>query len=119
MGHRQGQCVRCHKLEGVGGDAGPDLSKVALKNPREHLLESLIDPNLKIAPGFGTVTLELNSGRVLGGTIKTEDAQSITLVTPEGRTVIVPTKEIEDRTPPMPAMDNPYPPANSTTSSSS
>ena len=79
-----------------------------MKNPREHLLESLIDPSAKIAMGFGTVTLVLDSGRVLGGTIKSEDAQAVTLITPEGRTVIIPTKEIEDRTPPksaMPAMD--------------
>ncbi len=110
IGHAQGQCIRCHKIRGEGGTAGPDLTDVVKRNRevtgglREHLLQSLIDPNAKITPGFGSITLVLNSGRIVAGTLKTEDAQQVTIETPDGKTVSVPLKEIDERTPPKSAM---------------
>ncbi len=110
IGHAQGQCIRCHKIKGEGGIAGPDLTDVVKRNRevagglREHLLQSLIDPNAKITPGFGSITLVLNSGRIVAGTLKTEDAQQVTVETPDGKSVSVPLKEIDERTPPKSAM---------------
>ncbi len=110
IGHAQGQCIRCHKIRGEGGTAGPDLTDVVKRNRdvagglREHLLQSLIDPNARITPGFGSITLVLNSGRIVAGTLKTEDAQQITVETPDGKSVSVPLKEIDERTPPKSAM---------------
>lgn len=110
IGHAQGQCVRCHKVRGEGGTAGPDLTEVVKRNRettgdiREHLLQSLIDPNAKITPGFGSITLVLNSGRLVAGMLKAEDAQQVTVETPDGKTVSVPLKEIDERTPPKSAM---------------
>lgn len=110
IGHAQGQCIRCHKIRGEGGTAGPDLTDVVKRNRdvagglREHLLQSLIDPNAKIVPGFGSITLVLNSGRIVAGTLKAEDAQQVTVETPDGKSVSVPLKEIDERTPPKSAM---------------
>ncbi len=109
-GHAQGQCIRCHKIRGEGGTAGPDLTEVVKRNretpegSREHLLQSLIDPNAKITPGFGSITLVLDSGRVIAGTLKVETAQHVSIETPDGRVVGVPINEIEERTPPKSAM---------------
>jgi quinoprotein glucose dehydrogenase len=105
--HRHAQCIRCHKVQGTGGEAGPDLTKVAEKNDRTHLLQSLLDPNAKIAPGFGSVVLALADGTLLAGVLKEETKERLTVVTPDGKTVTVKAAEIEDRTPPkspMPAM---------------
>jgi quinoprotein glucose dehydrogenase len=110
IGHAQGQCVRCHKIRGEGGTAGPDLTDVVKRNRetaadiREHLLQSLIDPNAKITPGFGSITLVLNSGRLVAGTLKTEDAQQVTVETADGKSASVPLTEIDERTPPKSAM---------------
>ena len=110
VGHAQGQCIRCHKIRGEGGTAGPDLTEVVHRNRevvggiREHLLQSLIDPNAKIAVGYGSITLVLDSGRIVAGTLKSEDANQVTLETPEGKSISVPLKEIDERTPPKSAM---------------
>ncbi|QNN20905.1 c-type cytochrome [Planctomycetales bacterium ZRK34] len=45
-------CVRCHKVANEGGDVGPDLSDIAKRTDRAYILESLIDPNAKIAESY-------------------------------------------------------------------
>ena len=110
IGHAQGQCVRCHKIRGEGGTAGPDLTDVVKRNRetagdiREHLLQSLIDPNAKITPGFGSITLVLDSGRLVAGILKAEDSQQVTVEAADGKTVTIPVKEIDERTSPKSAM---------------
>ena len=42
------QCLNCHKVQGKGGDLGPDLSQVGKKYKPAELLESLLKPSLKI-----------------------------------------------------------------------
>ena len=111
FGHTAAQCVRCHKIAGVGGDAGPELTDVVKRNPektREHILESLVLPSAKLAVGYASVTLDLADGRVIGGIITTEDKKTVTVKTPEGKLLVVPVGDIDKRTvqpSSMPAMD--------------
>ncbi|MCE9607280.1 MAG: HEAT repeat domain-containing protein [Planctomycetia bacterium] len=103
-GNATAQCIRCHKIRGEGGTAGPDLTQVATRNTRLELLHSMLDPNAKIALGFATVTLVRGDGTLVAGVVKHEDAKSVTIETPTGEKVTVPTAEIEDRTSPTSAM---------------
>jgi putative heme-binding domain-containing protein len=111
VGHAAAQCVRCHRVHGHGGDAGPDLTEVVKRHPertREFVLESMILPSAQVAPGYGSVTLTLTSGKVIAGTMTAESADDVTLRTPDGNTVRVAAKDIEERTLPtsaMPPMD--------------
>lgn len=102
VNHATAQCVRCHRVAGdavasAGGVAGPDLSRVAERHPRESLLESLLYPDAKIAAGFGAVSLRLESGEVLSGILQAEDAARITLRLADGATRDVPLDAIERR----------------------
>jgi len=106
-GHRQAQCVRCHRVRGAGGDAGPDLSTVAAKHDRRHLLESLVAPGAKIATGFGSVVLTLDDGTSVAGVVREETADRLTLLAPDGTTVVVDPRRVEERSEarsPMPEM---------------
>jgi quinoprotein glucose dehydrogenase len=91
-------CVRCHKISDVGGEVGPDLTKIAADKTREYLLESLIDPNKTIAKGFETAVLTLDDGRSVSGIVKSQDAKELTLVTAEAQTLTIPIAEILERT---------------------
>jgi quinoprotein glucose dehydrogenase len=107
-GHRQAQCSRCHKVGTAGGDAGPNLSRISATAERQHLLASLILPNLQISPGYGSVTLLLADGQAASGQIKAEKDGLIELLTPQGSTLQIKTAEVEERSQPtsaMPAMD--------------
>lgn len=50
------QCVRCHMVGSSGAEVGPKLTTIAKTLKREQLLEALVDPNARVAPGFGTVS---------------------------------------------------------------
>jgi mono/diheme cytochrome c family protein len=49
----QSECLRCHKIEGKGGIAGPPLDGVANRLDENQLLASLLYPNENVAEGFG------------------------------------------------------------------
>jgi quinoprotein glucose dehydrogenase len=90
-------CVRCHKVEGQGGDVGPDLTGIAGKQKRDYLLESIVDPNKQIAKGYETIVLTLSNGKSVAGILKKEDAKEVQLMTPDGALVVVPVRKIEQR----------------------
>src|SRR5262249_42159270 len=79
----EASCVRCHKINGEGGDVGPDLSHIGAQKDREYLLESLIFPNAKIAEGFETVIVTLKSGMTYAGIIKRDADGTLELNTPD------------------------------------
>jgi len=98
-------CQRCHKINGEGGDVGPDLSHVGGKNPREYILESILLPNKKIAPGFESVLVKLKDGKAYAGIVKSENDTTLEINSPEDGLVKIEKANIESRTPglsPMP-----------------
>lgn len=50
------QCVRCHMVGTRGANVGPNLTTIAKTLSREQLLEALVDPGARVAPGFGPVS---------------------------------------------------------------
>ncbi|MCE7865096.1 MAG: heme-binding protein [Bacteroidetes bacterium CHB5] len=70
--HPNAQCIRCHSIDDYGGSAGPRINGVASRLTRKQLLEALIKPSARIAPGYGVVTLELNSGKKVIGILQQE-----------------------------------------------
>jgi quinoprotein glucose dehydrogenase len=90
-------CLRCHKIQGVGGEVGPDLTGIGAKQKRDYLLESIVAPNKQIAKGFETLVLTLKNGKSRTGVLKSEDAREVRLMTPEGQLLIVPKDEIDER----------------------
>lgn len=73
------QCIRCHAYDDMGGNAGPRLNGIANKLSREDLLIALVDPSQRLSPGFGFVTLELNNGETITGTVMANSDQSVTV----------------------------------------
>ena len=60
-------CLRCHKLEGQGGDVGPELNGIGGKQKRDYLLESIILPEKNIAKGFESLIIVLSNGKTVTG----------------------------------------------------
>jgi putative heme-binding domain-containing protein len=74
------ECTRCHSVYGRGSDVGPNLSHIASTLSREQLLEALLAPNARIAPGYGTVGVTLKNGERVDGTLREETDTHVVLM---------------------------------------
>jgi putative heme-binding domain-containing protein len=75
--HPAAQCTRCHALGDSKADVGPNLAGVASRLTRAQLLESLIAPSARIAPGYGQVSVTLKNGQKLEGLLREESETTI------------------------------------------
>ena len=99
------ECTRCHTIRGRGSDVGPDLSRIGSTLTRPQLVESLLAPNARIAPGFGVVSVTLKNGDKADGTLRSETDTEVVLLTgtPPVERKIAKT-DIASRTDPVSAM---------------
>jgi len=80
--HAAAACLRCHKVHGSGGEAGPDLSGVGAAKDRAYILESIILPSAQFAEGFRMLVATLKNGDIQAGFVQREDAIEVVLGSP-------------------------------------
>ena len=73
------QCTRCHKVGANGSKVGPELTHIAYQHSATYLLEALVDPSAKIAPGYGTYTITMKNGENITGIFFGETETTLTL----------------------------------------
>jgi cytochrome c oxidase cbb3-type subunit 3 len=73
-------CSRCHKVNGRGGQLGPDLSRIGSGRPRAGLHSKLRGTSDMIRPGYEPVTLVTRDGERIRGVRKNEDEFSIQIM---------------------------------------
>lgn len=103
----QGTCLKCHIIGSQGGNAGPDLSDIALRQTPEEILASVMDPNTVIVPGYGICTVTLQDGSHLSGSPLEEDSQQLILKSGATDPQTISKSSIQSMTPvisPMPPM---------------
>ena len=102
------QCTRCHSI-GTAPEpmVGPNLLKVGGTHTREQLLQSLLDPNAVVTPGFGIASVTLADGSSVAGMVREESDSALVLETGTNTTRKIAKREIKSRTSgpsPMPPM---------------
>ncbi len=93
-------CVACHKLNDAGNAIGPDLSKLDPKLTPADILKEILQPSAKINEKFQTVTLTLDSGKIISGLIVNETPQAIRVIEnplAKAEPIEIPVSEIETR----------------------
>ncbi len=91
------QCVRCHALAGAGGKVGPPMDNIANVLSRKEILESLIEPGARLAPGYGSVVLTLKDGQVVAGVLAAENKEEIILRTSDAEPMEIAISRIKKR----------------------
>jgi len=90
------QCIRCQRLGDQGsGDAGPNLTGIGTRASREYILESIIKPSAKIAPGFEIATVTRKNGEAIVGTLLERNDQGVRMKTGESDTITIPAANIK------------------------
>lgn len=90
-------CLRCHQLDGLGGEVGPKLDGIASRLNREQLLESIVMPNKTIAAGFENVLVQVENGTWYSGLIDSENDSTLVLNSPEDGFITIDKADIKDR----------------------
>jgi putative heme-binding domain-containing protein len=93
------QCATCHKVQGQGGQVGPDLSDVGKRLSKRQILESILDPSKDIDPKFAAYLVEVDDGRQLSGLIVAKDDKELTIRDPQGKDTKVPLSKVVSQIP--------------------
>ncbi|HEY1600790.1 MAG TPA: PVC-type heme-binding CxxCH protein [Pirellulales bacterium] len=89
-------CQQCHTLFGTGGKVGPELTGSNRAN-LDYVLSNVLDSSALVGKEYQTTIVTTTDGRVLTGIVRSDDNDSVTLVT-ANETIVVPKGEIDERT---------------------
>jgi putative heme-binding domain-containing protein len=105
LNHLNANCTACHAVEDASGSqVGPLLKTVGSRYDAEYLLESLLEPSARIAPGYGIVSVTLKDGSNVSGTLSEETPEAVTLRQFDGSTKTYPRSDVTSSTPPVSIM---------------
>lgn len=91
-------CGICHQINGAGIDFGPNLSDIGSRKTKEQIIESILDPNKVIEPGFESVMIKLESDETYMGMIAGETDAEVTVKAMGGAKTTVKKADIVSRT---------------------
>jgi putative heme-binding domain-containing protein len=73
------------------------LDNIANILSREQILESLIEPSARLAPGYGNTTVTLKDGQVISGILEEETKDELILRTSDAEPMEIAISRIEKR----------------------
>src|SRR5260370_12552801 len=75
-----GSCVACHKMNGVGTDFGPDLTKLDPKLKNVDILKDILEPSFRINEKYQSYKFETLAGTFHEGIILEETPQMVKII---------------------------------------
>ena len=95
LNNRAVACITCHRLEGVGGSVGPDLTRVWDTLSLEKVMESMLDPSKEIKEGYQTYVATTKNGLTVSGLKVSQTAKELILRDPTGKDVRIAADDLE------------------------
>lgn len=92
-------CLSCHAIGYVGGQIGPDLSRIgSIRNDRD-LLESIVFPNASFVRSYEPMVVATKSGQIHSGVLKKDSAVEVILTSGPDKEVRIPREDVEEMKP--------------------
>ena len=95
----KGQCINCHRAQGVGSYFGPDLSDIGMLRRVVELDQSLSDPNAVIMPENRMFRAVTANGTTLTGRILNQDTFTVQLIDSKERLLSFQRSELKQFSP--------------------
>jgi putative heme-binding domain-containing protein len=76
---QKGACATCHAFGYLGGNIGPDLTRIGGARTEHDLLESIVSPSASFVRGYEPVTITTKSGKSFTGTLRRDAADVVVL----------------------------------------
>ena len=74
-----GTCHKCHVVDGMGREIGPNLTEIGSKLSREAMFESVLYPSAGISHNYEMWTVVLGSGTTVNGLLVSSTDAEVSL----------------------------------------
>ena len=92
-------CASCHAIGYIGGNTGPDLSRIgAIRNDRD-LLEAIVFPSASFVRSYEPMIVATKAGQVHSGVLKKDSPDEVVLATGPDKEVRIARAEVEEMKP--------------------
>ena len=78
---RASLCINCHNVNGLGGNSGPELSKVGTRFSIKDMADAIITPSATISDRYRYYTYEIEDGSTISGRVIKEEDGKLELTT--------------------------------------
>jgi putative heme-binding domain-containing protein len=95
--HSTGTCTKCHVVNGLGLNVGPDLSEIGKKLSKPAFFESILFPSAAISHNYETWTVVDVNGNVTTGLLISETPEEIQLKDEKSLVRTIRVADIEER----------------------
>src|SRR5699024_875900 len=92
-------CSACHRIGYVGGQVGPELSRIGSTRTRRALLEAIVFPSARLEQSYTPLRVLTVNGQVLNGLVARDSGGSLELITGANQRVTIADEDIEQRLP--------------------
>ncbi len=92
-------CYYCHEIGYLGGDLGPDLTRIGSSRSERDLLESILFPSVSFVRSYEPYWIENESGELVLGIIKSESSAKVQVASAPGFMMDIKRSEITDMRP--------------------
>jgi putative heme-binding domain-containing protein len=93
------KCANCHKIDKKGETLGPELTSIGKSRSRPELLESILQPSVRIEPQFAAYNVKTLDGRTFTGLLVERDDKQVVLKDGENKTITLTAGDVETVTP--------------------
>ncbi len=78
----EASCIGCHRVNGVGGAVGPQLTDVykRWKNDHQGILREILEPSHRIESKYAMQTILTIDGKTMSGIVVAENDETLTLL---------------------------------------
>ena len=94
---RAQSCINCHTFANGQLPKGPHLVDIGKRYKKEELIESIVQPNKKIAQGFDTWAFVTTEGKIFTGFVVLESAETVTIRQNDGLSKELLQDDIDER----------------------
>lgn len=90
-------CSGCHQVGYLGGNLGPELSRIGQSRTRRDLVASILYPSMHIAQGYYPIRIRTNEGEVINGLLSKQTDDYVELTHGVNQVARIPRAEIEEQ----------------------
>ena len=95
--HSTGTCAKCHVVNGIGLNIGPELSEIGRKLSKPAMFESVLYPSAAISHNYETWTVLDVNGNITTGLLVSETPDEIQIKDEKALVRTIAVADIEER----------------------